>query len=342
MNEYGPNSYSPMFHHIYIEKKAYDYPLTQKLLHQDYFQSKPAIEIDHYKDVFNRSNQRFHEQKQAPSLILAVKEGSFVYPGAPVCQSFGNEHFYYTSCIMNCIYDCEYCYLQGMYPSANLVVFVNLDDIFAEVHTLLQKHPVYLCISYDTDLLALEPMLGVVHAWMDFVEREPKLTVELRTKSANLASILDQKPNERFLLAWTISPESIVQTYEHQAPSFQARLKNIHTAMELGYPVRLCFDPMLSVPDWKEQYQELVETLAKAIDFTKLTDISLGVFRISSDYMSTMRKQRPDSAIIQYPYENDHGVCHIETAKSKKMIRWMSELLSHHISNEKIFLWEET
>ena len=34
---------------------------------------------------------------------------------------------------MNCVFDCEYCYLKGMYPSANLVVFVNLEDIFAEV-----------------------------------------------------------------------------------------------------------------------------------------------------------------------------------------------------------------
>ena len=27
--------------------------------------------------------------------------------GAPVCQSFGNENFYYCSCMMNCIFDCE-------------------------------------------------------------------------------------------------------------------------------------------------------------------------------------------------------------------------------------------
>ena len=54
---------------------------------------------------------------------------------------------------MNCIFDCEYCYLKGMYPSANIVVFVNLEDIFAEVAQKLENHSLYLCVSHDTDLL---------------------------------------------------------------------------------------------------------------------------------------------------------------------------------------------
>ena len=48
-----------------------------------------------------------------------------------------------------------------MYPSGNLVIFINIEDIFAELETLLAKHPVYLCVSYDTDLLALENIAGL-------------------------------------------------------------------------------------------------------------------------------------------------------------------------------------
>ena len=129
-------------------------PETKRILTQ--FPQAEVIAIDHYKDVFCRSRQDYVRQHAAQNLILAAKHGELLYPGAPVCQSFGNEHFYYTSCVMNCVFDCEYCYLKGMYPSANLVVFVNLEDIFAEVEKRLAVHPVYLCVSYDTDLLALE------------------------------------------------------------------------------------------------------------------------------------------------------------------------------------------
>lgn len=103
-----------------------------------------------------------HLQHGSKALIIARKDGQLLYEGAEVCQSFGNEYFYYTSCVMNCIYDCEYCYLKGMYPSGNLVIFINIEDIFAELETLLAKHPVYLCVSYDTDLLALENIAGFV------------------------------------------------------------------------------------------------------------------------------------------------------------------------------------
>mgnify|MGYP006970641936 FL=1 len=30
--------------------------------------------------------------------------------------------------MMNCIYDCSYCYLKGMYPSGHMVLFVNIED----------------------------------------------------------------------------------------------------------------------------------------------------------------------------------------------------------------------
>ena len=71
---------------------------------------------------------------------------------------------------------------KGMYPSGNVVLFVNLDDIFDEVYKLLQKHPVYLCVSYDTDLLAVENIFGYTKRWVDFAERHTDLKIEIRNK----------------------------------------------------------------------------------------------------------------------------------------------------------------
>jgi len=340
LNEFEMNCYNAPFTHIYIEKRAYDSPVVQRIL--DSFSGHPytPILIDHYKDIFNRQNQSFHLQKKAPALILAVKEGRLVYEGAPVCQSFGHEHFYYTSCMMNCIYNCEYCYLQGMYPSGNIVVFVNLYDIFHEVENLLKQHPVYLCISYDTDLLAMESKLGIVHEWMNFAKDHKDLTIELRTKSANLKSILDVPPNDRFILAWTLSPDEITCQYEHQTPHLEQRLKNIKKALETGYPVRLCFDPMIYVPDWQYLYHNLINTVSRSIDLTQVTDISIGIFRIGADYMTAIRRQRRDSAIIQYPYYNDHGVFHLDNSLAESMLSFMKQELIHYVSEDRLFFWE--
>ena len=56
-----------------------------------------------------------------------------------------------------------------MYPSANIVVYVNLDDFFEAVQQKLKtEKPLYLCISYETDILALENFLEYTKEWIYF------------------------------------------------------------------------------------------------------------------------------------------------------------------------------
>lgn len=332
--------YQPFFATVYAEKEAWSVEWQQKL-------SATPIFINHYKDIFNRSHQDFAAQKKAPSLILAKKTGTLIYKGAPVCQSFGNEHFYYTSCMMNCIYHCDYCYLQGMYPSGHVVVFVNLEDYFAELETLLKEHPVYLCVSYDTDLLALEQTFSFVSRWLAFAAEHPALTLEIRTKSGNpavfsqLAALYQGKENlqRQIIFAWTVSPEQVSQSTEHGAASLHLRLNALQAAKEAGFSVRLCFDPMIFHAGWKKSYSTLVDTIFRRISADILYDVSIGVFRISTDYLKNMRKKRPDSAIVQYPYLTERGVSHYG-GLSDEMIQYLRELLLPYLPAEKLFVWE--
>ncbi len=91
--------------------------------------------------------------------------------GRKPCQDFGNEHFYYCSTMMNCMFDCSYCYLKGMYPSGHMVIFVNLEDYFEKLEEMLAKSEIYLCVSYDADLLAMDSLTGYASAWADFAKK---------------------------------------------------------------------------------------------------------------------------------------------------------------------------
>jgi spore photoproduct lyase len=335
----GKDLYNPAFSHIYIEKGILNHPETVKILSR--FPGAGIIVINHYKDVFSRSGQNFLMQKQSPSLILAKKQDNFLYKGAPVCQDFGHNHFYHTPLVMNCIYDCEYCYLQGMYSSANMVVFVNLEDYFMHVEKMLQNHPVYLCISYDTDLLALEHKLGYVRYWNSFAESHPNLTIEVRTKSAGFKSIEKLTPLENFILAWTLSPETVQKNFEHKTPSLTQRISCIKKALDRGFKVRLCFDPLIYSKDWYLHFSETVEKTFSEIPAGKIHDVGMGVFRISRDYLKRMRKNRPDSVITQYPYEYDNGVYHYGKELTDRMVSEACDILSKHVPAEKIYIWKE-
>jgi spore photoproduct lyase len=338
LNDLKSSLYNPFFSHIYIESEAMEHPNTKDILSR--FPASVLVEIKHYKDVFCRGHQDYRLQKNSPSLILAVKHNHLVYEGAPVCQSFGNKNFYYTSSVMNCIYDCEYCYLQGMYPSANMVVFVNLEDIFLEVEALLKKHPVYLCISYDTDLLAMEHILGFAEKWFAFVARHPDLVIELRTKSAGFSALEKLQPLENVILAWTLSPRDVIRSYEHRTPSLDQRLICVRKTMEKGYPVRLCFDPIIYCGNWKYAYEGLIDTVFSAIPADQVLDTGIGVFRMPGDYLKQIRKQRMNSAPVQYPFENDNGIYHYSEKLTKEMVAFVHTLLRQRISEDKIFVWE--
>lgn len=324
------------FDHIYIENKALNHPNTKKIL--NHFKNSTIVKINHYKDLFSRNNQNFTMQKQSPKIILAMKTENLVYKGSNMCDSFGNDNFYYTSTMMNCIYDCEYCYLQGMYSSANIVIFVNIEDIFAEVENLLSKHNLYLCISYDTDILAFENILGYAYKWLNFAKKHDNLKIELRTKSTNFNSIKDIQPSQNITLAWTLSPEKIIDNYEHRTPSLDYRLKNAKEAIEAGWNVRICFDPILYLKNWKNNYESLITKTFTYLDSKMIYDISIGVFRISSDYYKIMRKKRPDSVILNYPFENKNKICSYDDNLTKEMTNFVYNLVKKYVPENKIYI----
>ena len=234
------------FTHVYVEERAEEYPLTQKILEK--LHGADVIKIRHYKDVFDRKRQNAPLQKEHQALIIAVRDGSRIFKGAPVCQSMGQKNFYYASSMMNCPFDCEYCYLKGMYPSSNMVVFVNLEDYRKDVEEKLKEGPVYVCASYDTDLLALNGLTGHADFWKDMARTHDDLLVELRTKAA--VDVTDNISN--VIYAFTLSPVEVVERYERHTASVDARISAASRAVENGAKVRLCFDPVIRIPEWKD------------------------------------------------------------------------------------------
>ncbi len=328
--------FNPKFSHIYVERAARERPETKRILSR--LPAANVIEIGHYKDVFCRKGQNYALQHSAQSLILANRQGNWLYKGADVCQDFGNRHFYYASSVMNCVYDCEYCYLKGMYPSGHLVAFVNLEELFLSVSEHLAEHPMYVCISYDTDLFALEGLLGYVREWVSFAGRNQGLTIEVRTKCANWNVLKEMPVLPNVIYAFTLSPQDVTARQEHGTPSLSQRTRCAARALRAGHAVRLCFDPMLYCADWEAQYDGMLLQAAKDIPFSDLTDVSVGAFRISQDYLKRMRKQEPYSAAAQFPYQNVGGVYRYPRELEQKMLQFMTRRLRSYLPEGSIYV----
>lgn len=333
---------------LYIEEDIRDNADVKRITERLNFPE--TIYIRHYKDILARVSSEGSTESTGKGMVLARKTGRLLYEGAPVCQNFGNSHFYYTSCVMNCLYDCEYCYLKGMYPADVPVVFINLDDIFKEVESLLESFPVYLCVSYDTDLMALEDIAGYVRRWCDFTKSHDDLTIEIRTKCARTDLWKDIEWCDRVIFAYTLSPDDIIKRYEKCTPDLEHRISAIVSGMESyasavndgseAYPFRLCFDPMIYVKDWREMYHDMWERVMNEIDLMHIRDYSVGSFRISDSYLKNMRVRFSGSALVQYPYDVVDGYYQYPEKIANEMECYMEKLISESVPGAKVFRWK--
>lgn len=300
MNQSDQGSFSHKLSHVYVEEGVAEHPSTKRIIAN--LNDPSVIYTAHYKDIFCKKGQDFRSQKVSRQLVIAAKKPPFLYRGSDLCDSFGHQNFFYSSNAMNCVYDCGYCYLQGMYRSANLVVFVNTADIFKEIDKALAMNPVYLCNSYDTDLMAMEHLTGFCSEWIEFARERPDLTLEIRTKSTASGCIRNLAPAHNIILAWSVSPQEIVSNYEHHTPSAAARISAMRSAIDAGWNVRLCIDPVLRTDGWRGQYAALAEQIRSKIDIGEFCDYSIGVFRVPEDSLKAMRKINPGLDLLAFPF----------------------------------------
>ncbi|WP_405355852.1 spore photoproduct lyase [Fusobacterium animalis] len=337
LNNKNSNLFNNRFSHIYVEKKILNNKNTLEILSK--FKDVKIIEIDNYKEVFSSNNQDFHLQKLGQKLILASNKPNMIYEGAVVCENFENDNFYYTSSIINCVYDCEYCYLQGVYSSGNIVIFVDIESVFEEVEELYNKlKTLYLCVSYDTDLLAIENICGFSEKWYYFIEDKKDLKIELRTKSGNIDKFLNLKPLNNFIIAFTLSPENLALKNEKYTASFKNRVNAIKELQEKGWKVRICIDPLIYSDNFEKNYSQMIEYLFNEIDKEKVIDVSIGVFRISKEYLKKMRNQNQNSEILYYPFECIDGVYTYSDKIKSYMINFIKEQFLKYIDKRKIYI----
>lgn len=323
------------FNAIYVEKAALEYPIAQYILEKH--SSDTIIPIRHYKDVFNRTNQLFSIQKHNQSLILAVKDKPFLYKSPEVCQDFGHSNFCYTSFLINCIFNCEYCYLQGMYPSANIVAFVNTGDFQNEIANEVFKKSLFLATSYDTDLIGFHKIIPYMDYFYNFFKEHKNLTIEIRTKSGNQGFYESYKPLDNLIIAFTLSPKEVIQKYEKNTPPLEARIKAINTALKKGFKVRICLDPIFTNTKFDNAYKRFYQYVFSNINADKIIDIGFGFFRISKEFYKRIKKQPicPDIFLEDFSRIGNVITYPKKLRDKKKLMHF--EILKKYISEERIF-----
>lgn len=285
---------------LYIEHDVLKHSLVQSIIKR--YPKARVIEIERYGDVFNAPSQDFRHQKKNPALILASKPGKRVLP-TPPGYHIGGKHNYYFSHMLNCVYDCRYCFLQGMYQSGNYVVFVNTEDFFNDIDNTISEHndTVWFFSGYDCDSLALDPITGFVDNCLNYFETQPLAHLELRTKSTQIRPLLKRKALPNVVVAYSLSPEAIVAAEEHGTPSLLKRVEALKQLQEQGWLIGLRFDPLLHADNFESLYGEMFDYVFQELDMSAVHSVSLGVFRLPKAFHKKLVRLYPDAKLLSAP-----------------------------------------
>src|SRR3989337_415915 len=101
-----------MFERIFLEKEVKDQIRAQEIL-KNLGRSDFEI-IEKIDDIFGKVKKPYLQKRESLNLFIGKKRGTLVKQAPNAYGVLGEPHFYFIHAY-NCIYECQYCYLQGYF-----------------------------------------------------------------------------------------------------------------------------------------------------------------------------------------------------------------------------------
>ena len=326
-----------MFEIIYVENQVADHPRTRQIRAR--FPQATVVHCERYGEVFNPKSQDFRLQKRKPALILAHKHDRRVLE-TPAGYGIGGHRNYYFSHMLNCLYDCRYCFLQGMYRSAHHVLYVNYEDFGADIDAIMENvagKPCWFFSGYDCDSLVLEPVTAFARHFLPFFAARPHAHIELRTKSTQIRSLLRQTPVPNAVVAFSFTPAEIHHALEHKVPTIERRLDAMLQLQQAGWLLGLRFDPLIYQADYQDQYRRLFRQVFSKLDAGQIHSVSLGPFRLPRSYFRNIVRLYPDEPLFAGAFSETGGMISYPEELEREMIDFCTRELLQHVSESLLF-----
>lgn len=322
---------------VYVEREVKDHHRTLAILNR--LKNANVVEIGRYAEVFNPKSQNFRLQKNNPALIIAKKNKGFVLP-TPEGYGVGSDKNFYFSHMLNCLYDCRYCFLQGMYPSAHYLLFVNYKDFVDDIKRKAQENPdanYWFFSGYDCDSLALEPITHFSDYMLGAIKKIPNAYLELRTKSTQIRHLLKQQPNPKVINAFSFTDAYSHQQLEKGVASIAKRLEAMKKLQDHGWILGLRFDPLVYHANYQKNFKQLLASVFKVLDAQRIHSVSLGIFRMPKQTFKNMVDLYPQEKLFNQSFHIKNNLISYQQTRADEMMDFCSKELLNIISEEQFF-----
>ena len=179
-----------------------------------------------------------------------------------------------------CPAHCQYCYLAGSLSGPPVTrAYANLPEILEGLRPYAGKGKVTSTsrnrsdegttfeASCYTDPLGIEHLTGALQAAIRFFgDWDAPVQLRWTTKFDAVEKLAPLAHHGRTRVRFSINAAAIARDFEGGTARVQQRLNALRTMALAGYPVGLTIAPIMPVPQWQQEYTNLLTAVAGAVE----------------------------------------------------------------------------
>lgn len=208
--------------------------------------------------------------------------------------------------VENCNLGCSYCILQDFYPDNKIRIASDPRARLAKVQLDPQKRYRITTGEYS-DSLMWGNAGNILEELCRFAQEHPNCILEMKTKSANVRWLLDnrEKVPFNFVVSWSLNPPSVIANEEAATPNLDARLKAARLLANENIKIGWHIHPILYFKGYEQEYQQLGARIKNEFDEKEIVAFSLGTLNFIKSQLQKIRRNVPNSKILRTPLKNN-------------------------------------
>lgn len=250
--------------------------------------------------------------------------------------------------VENCIFGCSYCAIQTFYHDE--IVF---DAGFAEKLKNISLDPnrfYHYGTGQSSDSLAWGNRFGNLDALCAFAAEHPNVLLEFKTKSDNVAYLLENEIPSNVVCSWSLNTQPVIDNEEHFTASLDERIAAARRVADAGVKVAFHFHPMVFYDGWDTHYPETAGRLTEGFTVDEVLFISFGSVTLIKPAIKKIRDLGHPTKILQMQFVQDpHGKFTYPDEVKTTMFRRMYEAFTlwqgkvfFYLCMEKASIWTES
>jgi len=266
---------------LFVHQSVYKDAYTQEIVGQ-LNGLKPEIVSSESEILSLLSSRQSPEALGKRYLYLTKNKGRFMKACPGMDPELACCHLWVMNFATGCNLDCTYCFLQTYLPASIVTFFVNVEDLWNELDDVLSANPkrvLRICTGELSDSLSLDHLVQFTPRLIRETLHRKRISLELKTKSANIALLEKVQPQRRITVSWSLNAKSISKREEHLTASLEERLMAAQQVEAWGYRVAFHFEPLFYLEGWEVEYQETVRRIFEAVRPETIAFISMGTIR---------------------------------------------------------------